>query len=489
MALDAATYGRVEEAEEKILNNIGEKLDPPINDIETAVEDFKEIANSLPSGVPAPSLVSISSSSNEEGIDVVLTATVKSYEQSNDSFLLSRTKGVMVRYKEDSFPVNKEDGTLAFIDTDLFTVGSNGEITPKQKTNRVVGLTNGKTYCFTAFPYSTQNVYNESAGSKNCTKCQWTGTKGTLTVNVTHDYDYKPFGEYTATLTPTAGGQAITKTQSGEATIVFSGLEAGEYTLSFSDVTSFTKPQNQSVTVVAGQSQVLDLQYHLNVNLSTLSWEEISEYGQMGVAEELFSVGDTKDDVISGETLTFEIIDFNKDDLANGSGKSNYTFGMKNCMAKTRKMGGGPQHYWEGVNYENSDVFPWLEELYNGLQADMKNAIKTVSKKVIQDGDHENSIKSYNVHLFLFSGVEVFGPNNLSTNGNVHASPLEGTQYSRFVNSASRTKKLANGTGAKTIWSLRSPEVSSLNSYCYVTTTGSLDGGNDAYGICFGFCI
>lgn len=312
---------------------------------------------------------------------------------------------------------------------------------------------------------------------------------GNVTINVSAQPAAFDIGAVTISLVPIAGGSTLTQQRTGSGTLTFNNIPVGAYTVTGSNVDHFSFNGGGNLEISGGQDTTRNVTYRFNATLNSLTWEEIDNYGQMGVAEELFSVGDTKDDVVSGETLTFEIVGFNHDPLADNSGHANITFGMKNCMSETRKMGGGPQHYWEGVNYENSDVFPWLEELYNGLQADMKNAIKTVSKKVIQDGDHENSIKSYNVHLFLFSGVEVFGPNNLSTNGNVHASPLEGTQYSRFVNSASRTKKLANGTGAKTIWSLRSPEVGSLNSYCYVTTTGSLDGGNDAYGICFGFCI
>lgn len=381
MALDGPTYDRVEEAEEKILNNIGKKLDPPINDIESAIKDFKEIARSLPSGVPAPSLSSISSSSNEEGIDVTLTANVKSYEQSNESFVLSRTDGVMVRYKEDSFPVNKEDGTLAFIDTDLFTVGSNGEITPKQKTNRVVGLTNGKTYCFTAFPYSTQNVYNESAGSKNCTKCQWTGTKGTLTVNVTQDHDYKPLGEYTATLTPTAGGSAVTKTQTNAGTIVFSGLEAGQYTLSFSAPKYFKAPQSQSVNVVAGQSKSINCEYVFSVKLNDLSWEEIDSFAEQGIAPEIFSVHDTKSYVAGPYNITVQIAGFNQDYLSGSTSaeRAKISFLTNDIYITDKKQMHASNN--SGLAFFETDLCNWLNgDFYNSFPSDLKSVIKTTYK-------------------------------------------------------------------------------------------------------------
>lgn len=507
---DEITYDRVEEAEEKILNNLNDvkttvdtlpekveqKLDPVqtdmsklVENVQKQVEELRTIVENSPAGILPPSLSSFSCNSKEDGINVtyvpyVTVAHNGAITTDDSSDILSMTKGIMFRYSDEKYPTNIDEGVFAFNDEDIFDISSNGSRNPRQKSNTITGLTNGKTYYISAFPYSYGNRYY--IGYTKCrTSCQWTGSKGTLTVNVTQDYDYKPLGEYTATMTPTAGGQAITKTQSGAATIVFSGLEAGEYTLSFSEVASFTKPQNQSVTVVSGHSQVLDLQYQLNVSLSSLSWAEIDEYARMGVAEELFSVGDTKDAVVNGETLTFEIVGFNHDPLADNSGHANITFGMKNCMTETRKIGLGKFFN----DYTKSSMFEYLSTLFQSFPEELKNCVKTVKKKTIPNGDSDTTTYNTSMDLFLFSGVEVFGPNHLSLNGKKYASPLEGTQYSRFVNSDSRVKKLSNGTGRVTPWVLRSPKVNALNAYAYVTATGSLDSGNDPSGVCFGFCI
>ena len=316
---------------------------------------------------------------------------------------------------------------------------------------------------------------------------------GTITVNVSVKPAGVSIGAYTVTLTPQGGGEAKTAQGNNAQAVTFSNCENGTvYTVALSSINHYTANVGGKVTAVGGKNISHNVSYSFSATLNSLTWEEIDNYGQMGVAEELFSVGDTKDDVVSGETLTFEILGFGHDDLASESGKANYTFGTKNCMAATREMGAKRQNYWEGVNYKNSDVFTWLEELYTGLPSDMKNAIKTVSKKVIQDGSHENSIKSYNVHLFLFAGAEIFDSNDLyDTTYEELASTQEGSRYSIFTTSNSRIKKLSNGNGNATPWWLRSPDIGSLVDYCYVDENGKIkfESWSNAYGICFGFCI
>lgn len=471
---------------------VEQKLDPVQTDmaqlvesVQTQVDELREIVENSPAGVFPPDLFSLSAQSTEEGIKLTYQASLVLYTDgaqenldsatpSDKKVALSRTKAVMFRYSDIETPTDITEGNLAFIDYDLFTKNGLGHNSTRKKTNTIVGLTQNKTYYISAFPISTNNVYNLNAGANgvNRAKCQWTGTKGTLTVKVTQDYDYKPLGEYTATMTPTAGGSAITKTQSGEATIVFSGLEAGEYTLSFSEVASFTKPSNQSVTVVAGQSQVLDLQYQLNVSLSSLSWAEIDEYAQMGVSNKLFSVGDTKDVSVSGETLTFEIVGFNHDDLADGSGKAKITFGMKNLKNDISKY----------VVSSNDDILNTT--FYNGMPSDLRNVIKSVNKTI---GARKNgtSQRTESLKIWLFSEIEIFGKATASSSG-------EGYKYEVFTANSSRVKKLSNGDGNASDWWLRSPYYNENIGYCYCNILGSEVGyGTNIYkcGICVGFCV
>lgn len=474
---------------------VEQKLDPVQTDmaqlaenVQKQVDELREIVENSPAGIPAPPLASMSAQSTENGIEVTYQAALL-FGRSSNNFVVedqdnldqifSVTKGVMIRYSNESYPLTPKDGNLAIIDEDIFTLNADTGIkTAKQKTYEIVGLTNNETYYISAFSYNSNYAYQEAAGQnhKNRVKCQWTGTKGTLTVNVTQDYDYKPLGEYTATMTPKAGGSAITKTQSGAATVVFSGLEAGEYTLSFSAPQYFTAPKSQNVTVVAGQSQTISAKYIFTVSLNNLSWSEINSFGD--VANKIFSVGDTKTETINDESLTFEIIGFNIDNLTSG-GKAPISFGCKNVMDDDRKLGAS------GTSYIQKSLHKYLNTtLYEAFPEELKNSIKDVDKLTGKTNGSTSwsGLVTDSMKLFLFSDDEIGLLNYYSEKG-------EGTKYPIYTKSEYYKKTKKNGSTAS-YW-LRSPSKNRSGYFCYIDSYG--DGqsytGDVERGVCFGFCI
>ena len=468
-------------------------IDELKKNVEDTLADVQETVENSPAGIPAPPLLSMSAQSTENGIKVTYKPSIFFGRSSNsfvvaemDSYdqLFSLTKGVMIRYSNESFPLTPKDGILAVIDEDIFTVDNAGEKTAKQKTYEIVGLSNGETYYISAFPYSTNNLYNLSSGgnTKNRTKCQWTGTKGTLTVNVTQDYDYKPLGEYTATMTPTAGGQPITKTQSGAATIVFSGLEAGEYTLSFSEVSLFFTPENQSVTITAGQSQIVSAEYEFKANLNDLTWIEINEIGQLGITNAI-AYGSTKDFVVNGETLTAQLIGKNTDDLTT-SGKAKMTFDLKYVMNNQKRIHSSQNN---SGGFVDKEIYTWLNnDLYNALPSDLKSVIKTVNKKT-SAGNELSTINTNSMKIFLLAEIEVLGTSNKSKSG-------EGSLYPYYTTADRRKKTKKDGTVSE-YWT-RSPYAYSKEGYAYISDTGTQGDiyenfyDADKYkGISFAFCI
>lgn len=516
MALDAVTYGRVEEAEENILNNLNDvkttvdtlpekveqKLDPVQTDmaqlvanVQKQVDELRDIVENSPAGVLPPTLMYFYAESTDEGIKLTYKAgsigkytdnNPKSvgYDYSND--IASLTKGIMFRYSETTFPIYKTEGTLAFIDEDLFTVNASyGHRESKEKVNTITGLTNGKKYYISAFPYSTTNVYNEASGynKNNRQICTWTGTKGTLTVNVTQDYDYKPLGEYTATMTPTAGGQAITKTQSGAATIAFSGLEAGQYTLSFSEVAGFTKPQNQSLTVMAGKSESINVSFIASHKLADYTWKEIINISNAGVANTFFSVSDTKSvEITSLGSIEMEIAAFNNNLLSESTfeKKAPISFITKNIpfLKEMNSLNADIGFHETSLsNYLNNDIFNGIED------EDLKNNIKTVYRYLNFD-DISSNLGWISSKIWCPSIKEIISnPKNTSSNE-------KGTQYSIFTKTESITKTY---NGSPTSWWTSSRSTSSNTTRFSVITGGGNQSNtsmsNNSIGVCFGFCI
>ena len=463
-----------------ISDSVAVELDKGNDRLDNSLAKFDETVGSMPSGVPAPRLASIIAVSNNEGIAVTYKAVSES-KTSVDSQTMAVTKGVMVRHSTTGFPTTPDEGTLSFIDEDLFTVGTNGAKTAKSKTTVVAGLTTGNKYYFTAFPYSTQNVYNEAMGTTQCTTCSWTGTKGTLTVIVTaNEIDELPLDTYTVTLRSSAGVDTVKK-MNGVGRVQFSSIETDVYTVIFSDVNPYKHIDNVTIDVLAGQNNEVSVVYKLAPTLEEMSWSNINAIAEAGLAATILSVGDTKEITVNGETLTMEIIGFNHDDLTDG-GKAGITFATKHLMTSTREMNSNASN---ASGWTGSGMYAWLTTTcYNGLPSDLKNYIKLVKKKT-SIGLSNYTIETNNMKIFLLSGDEVNSDRSYAFSG-------EGDKYPRFTTKDSRVKKLSNGTSNAAVgWWLRSPYKNSNSSFCGVMYDGGTyyDRASSKEGVCFGFCI
>lgn len=458
-----------------------EKIDAIASDVKAETAEMRKIIESAEFGIPAPSLASMTAVSTEAGINVTVTATDATVDYSSDKAVLATTKGVMVRYKDGSYPANKEDGELVFIDDDLFTIDTNGSRVAKAKTHLVVGLTKDHTYCFSAFPYTQQGAHNERLGTGNVAKARWVGNAATLTVNIAKDYDIFDLGEVTVTLRNDSTSETHTQKRTGVGNVVFSGIAAGIYTVSFSGANAnCSNPDNQSVTLTGGIPSRIDGIFKAKIGtLEQTSWATISKVSKAGIASKFFSVGDTKDITVNGENLTMEIVGFNHDDLT-GGGKAGITFGMKHLMAETRKMNSSNTNSggWTG-----SEMCSWLTSTcYNGLPSELRSVIRAVDKKT-SAGGRLTTINTNSMKIFLFSEKEV-GLSDYSVAG-------EGEKYARFTSNSVRAKKMSNGSDYAGWWWLRSPRSGNAYRFCGVDSGGSSSDGNasETNGVCFGFCV
>ena len=153
-------------------------------------------------------------------------------------------------------------------------------------------------------------------------------------------------------------------------------------------------------------------------SFSTMSWDIISDIADSGRASEVFNTGDEKELVIdefgfdynSGghkysashikSTYHIQILGFNHDDLADGTGKASITFGIKETMNYNKPI---PAQY----NFSS--------KIYDAMPDQLKSKIKTVTKKFHLyehngfTGYENDTIKSYDTNLFMLSESNVFG--------------------------------------------------------------------------------
>ena len=334
----------------------------------------------------------------------------------------------------------------------------NASFTPKANYQWTDGTTGAKTAAWSI---------GKAAGSLTLSKSSVSigVSSKTDTVTVTRPGD--------GVITATSNNSAIATASVSGTTITITAKASGSTTITVKVAagTNYTAPANKTINVTVQM---------LSPTLANNTWAQIAAASEAGVAASTWSVGDTKNITVGGETLTVEIVGFNHDDLASG-GKAGITFGLKNLMANTRQMNSSNTN---AGGFTGSDMYEWLQgTLLNSLPSDLRAVLKSVNKKT-SAGSQSSTINTNAMKIFLFSEVEIFGSVTYSKSG-------EGSQYSRFATASSRVKYLSNGSGSANFWWERSPFGSDSVSFCNVSSVGNASGdaAGNSWGVCFGFCV
>ena len=178
-------------------------------------------------------------------------------EDSYDSAgnLICSVGGVMIRMSETDYPANTGDGTLVIDNKDLGKYATDAF--------EVSDLVEWKTYYFSAFPYSSQGVYNLSRDESNrATGFPAGGEKVTVNVNID---DITGFSSVTITCVdetnPTETKTAtITATQR---TASFTVPIGDTYHIEYGAAYGYSKPDNTASKVsVAGETTTYEATYH-----------------------------------------------------------------------------------------------------------------------------------------------------------------------------------------------------------------------------------
>ena len=562
---------------DKVQTTLDGLLDDINKDFDGFIDEATEVIEKLGTGLPPRDLAAFSSESTEDGIKLTFTPPGATYlpehTASDGKQFACMPAGVLIRYSDTGYPRTPDEGKFGY---DYKPTGD--WVTTSQECT-IVGLTKDTKYYFTAFPYSTEHIYNQNQVAANRTEMTWVGNKGTIsvTVNTPEGYEgtlgeytitlvdqasdspqnvektatgagltqfgglvagksYKvrlsstsdlqappdseaitivggvnydvtmtyalmygtitvnvstqpagmPIGQYTVTLTPNDSTEALTQQGNNSQAVVFSNVKNGVvYTVGLSAINHYTANANGSVTAVGGQNISHNAQYGYNATLSEASWNEIDLLGSKGVADDYFSLGDTKNITVDDETLEVELIGFKHDDLASGGGKAAMTFATKNLMAQTSTY---DSYWWQ---YPETKVYNLVsvqipESIDDGLKPYLKEVKKSYLKST-QSNIGTSALDYYNAKVFCFSAKELAGTG-------YRPDTYQGTQYSYYNSNSRRVKKLANGTGeAHAYWTTTFHGVDQdLKEWQIIQADGSLkriELNNVSNGICFGFCV
>lgn len=205
----------------------------------------------------------------------------------------------------------------------------------------------------------------------------------------------------------------------------------------------------------------------IKANFADNDWSTIITACQLNKIPSTWNIGDQKSMLINGTNYPVNIIGFNHDDYADGSGKAPITFQLHNGYATTY-----------AINSSNDNTTSWgncamrtsrMSSILSLMPSEVQAGIRKVNKLTASSGT-DTTIKTTEDKLFLLSEVEVFGSNNYSNSG-------EGKQYD-YYSAGNRKNKSLIGSSNNSAWWERSPYKGGTVSFCWVDTSGKAGGRN-----------
>lgn len=356
-------------------------------------------------------------------------------------------KTVLV-YKEGSYPENMADGTV---------VESTVHDQYKDTGLEIAGLEIDKTYYFRFFTISDKDAVN----ADETQEIQFSLEYATLTVNFSDD----DLAEGTITVTATYEGGEVSGVVGSLGFVQLKIPYIGEVAV----VASRGEDEKRTtVTIQEYTPYSISIEFLKIVTWADGTWEEINAMveahysGKIDITD-YWSIGDTKSLHIgsmvavgevsaqSAQDIELQIIDFNHDDLADGSGKSAVTLSMKDCLSATSI------HRTDYINityarYSISNMKKFIDgSFFNALPPELQSIIKPVKKKSVypKDTSSTNAIDETTEKCFLFSNAELFGVPYPYQN---YVTILDGEQYEYFKTKSNRIKNVASQNGAYSWW-------------------------------------
>lgn len=198
-------------------------------------------------------------------------------------------------------------------------------------------------------------------------------------------------------------------------------------------------------------------------DLNNLSWDKIDMAGRSGKARELFALGAQKKDYMkNGFVAVWQIIGFDHDDLADGSGKAPISWDLVTVYKERWAM-----------NDENTNKGGWEackmnhrlnSEFFDLCSDEMQAIIKPVVKLTSAGNCSKEIIKSI-CKLWLKSEKELYGRCFYSV-------PGEGHWY-EFYRQEDVPYYKEDADGERVWQALRSADYYTNNTFCNVYTDGS----------------
>lgn len=214
-------------------------------------------------------------------------------------------------------------------------------------------------------------------------------------------------------------------------------------------------------------------------------WSAIAASAANGTYKTKYSIGDTKSiDLGTEGTHLMQLVAFDTDDKADGSGKAPMTWIMKDLLPTTHRMNPAKVDGTEGTGtlggYDKTEMKSYLTETILPLfPADVRNNIVPVTKhQKAFDASGTTFQESTTETLWIPGHKEIFNSTSYDTDGYAYSDV--------FKDATSRIKKR---NGSANYWWLRS--AGSTAYFRIVGSSGDVSNSNASgtFGVCPGFCF
>lgn len=298
--------------------------------------------------------------------------------------------------------------------------------------------------------------------------------------------------------------------------LVFTQCNAPAATEQQSSMPAIGEPAVESSDATAEQEAAEEIEAPENpsarASLNDYSWEELSQisskisaagsesdaiyvakqYGLVDANGKLNPSATKSVSLGDGTTVQVRIIGLNHDTASDGSGKAGLTFMFSDGVS--------PMAYNEdGSNYggwaSSSVSYSLYANIYSSMPSELTEQIVEVSKAY--NTGAADSVSESNDVIWLPSYIEVAGSIDSSMVEVASTLQQEGSQYKLFADSGvtgsgNNSVLVMHSDGQATSWWLRSADVATEDSWCYVNPAGHPTNGapaNQEYLLVPCFCI
>lgn len=188
--------------------------------------------------------------------------------------------------------------------------------------------------------------------------------------------------------------------------------------------------------------------YGYDTVLANNSWEYINRACSEGLHTSLWEIGDSKPVTIDldggSETFNMDIIDFDHDDLADGTGKAAITLCTHECTVERFNIKEGVYPTFGGSEiYPDSTLATYVESIYNKIEATCRSYIVNVTKQAIAKNPPPDP-ESFDAFVFILGASEI-DPTDTKWGKDAYEQG-EGYQYPYFTTLENRYKYKSDGT-------------------------------------------